>query len=509
VTPPDVGAPDDLWEGETDELGTPVDRDDVYGGDVAPHVVASTPAEMTAEEAIAARYRLPEEFWGSRELFKSIRQAAWSSQTHPDAVLAAVLTRAAGAAGHDVTFDTGKSSGTMSLFACLLSPSGIGKSDAFKAATRLVRLPSYLCDRDGTVNMDVFRDGLGLSTGEGVAESYMGTVEQEALDQDGSVKYEIKGRGRNAQPEPVMVKVRKAVRSRAFFWVDEGEALTKIMTERAGARLGPDIRSAWSGGTLGQANASEERWRHVPGGTYSMGLLIGYQPETAVAMLSDVGPGTPQRFLWFGALDTEMPDPEDGEFDFPEPVTLPPEDLRHGVIQFPRELRRWFRNQIYGKHRGLIQFDPMDSHEPLMRAKLSALLCWLDGRMLVNRDDWILAGMIWAVSCAIRDRLIRHRNTLAERLAEEQQQAKLAEATAIEMMRVTVSTDVERVARNLRRISQRMDDKFESPKKWVIKQNLGRDKPLFDAAVGYALQRGWIMEQDGEIRPGLQDPGAK
>jgi hypothetical protein len=504
VTPAEgAHVPDDLWEGMTDDSGFPLDE--VYGAGIEPHVTADTPAEMTAQEAIAARYRLPEEFWGAREMFKAIRQAAWASQTHPDAVLACVLARAAGAIGHEVTFDTGKSIGTLSLFACLLSGSGIGKSDAYKAAKRLTRLPSYLLEPGGAVNMDVFRDGLNISTGEGLAETYMGTVELEATNPDGSVKMAIRGRGRNAVPEPEMVKVRRAVRHRAFFFVDEGEALTKLMHERSGATLGPHLRTAWSGGTLSQANASEDRFRLVPAESYTMGVIIGYQPETAVAMLSDVGPGTPQRFLWFGATDTEMPDPEE-DFEFPEPMTVPAEERRTGVIQFPAELRKWFRHQIWGKHRGTIQFDPMDSHEPLMRAKLSALLCYLDGRMLVNRDDWVLAGMIWSVSVAIRNRLIRHRDEENARLAEEKRTARLAEATELEVMKVAVSSDVERVARRIHRI---VNETFDPVKRWSLKKDkMGRDKAFFDAALAHARRVGWIAEEevDGCLVLGSDSP---
>lgn len=500
--------PEDLWEGELTEDGFPVDRDDVYGGDLAPHVVPDTPADMTVEEAIAARYRLPEEFWGAREMFKTIRQAAWATQTHPDAVLACVLARAAGAAGPEVCFDSGKSLGTMSLFACLLSNSGVGKSDAFKAANRLVQLPSWLCNPDGTPNHDIFRDGPNISTGEGLAEIYMGTTEQEATNPDGTIKYTIKGRGKNAQPEVEMVKVRKAVRGRAYFFVDEGEALTKLMHERSGATLGPHMRTAWSGGTLSQANASEDRYRFVPSGSYTMGIVIGYQPSTAVDMLTDVGPGTPQRFLWFGAQDTELPH-FDEEFDFPEPLVIPAEERVTGVIQFPRELRRWFRQQIWAKHKGLVEIDPMDSHEPLMRAKVSALLCWLDGRLLVTRDDWTLAGMIWSVSCAIRNRLIRHRDEQTARAIEEKRAARLAEATEIETMKITVSADVERVARRIWTMVRELDRDNETMKRYVMrKDKMGRDKPLFDAALIHARKSGWIdeKEQNGCLLLGFERP---
>lgn len=498
MTPPDAGTPGDLWEGQTDDQGVPLDRDDVYGEDVAPHVAESSAAASSPEETIAARYRLPEEFWGAREMFKAVRQAAWASQTHPDAVLACVLTRAAGAIGHEVVFDSGKGTkGTMSLFACLLSPSGIGKSEAYAAATELVRLPSHLTDQTGEADQEIFRDGLGIGTGEGLAEAYMGTVEKD------TGKMVLKGR--NKQPEPETVRVRAVVRHRAFFFVDEGETLTKLMRERQGSTLGPALRTAWSGGTMGQANASEDRFRFVPKRSYSMGIAIGYQPETAVSMLSDVGPGTPQRFLWFGAQDTEMPDEM---YEWPDHLVLPPESAATGVIRFPMEIKRWLRAQTRGKHRGDLVIDPMDSHEPLMRCKLAALLCYLDGRMEVSRDDWVLGGMIWSVSCAIRNRLIRHRDAEESRLADEQRTARLTEATEIEVMRVSVSAGVERVARNLPGISRRMTDRFEDPKRYLIKKNIGRDKGLFDAAVSHAVQRGWIIESDGEIRPGPVSPGA-
>jgi hypothetical protein len=489
----------ELWEADLDPDGNVLDQDEVYGEDVAPHVTEEDVAGAAPEDAIAARYRLPEEFWGAREMFKAIRQAAWASQTHPDAVLACVLTRASGAVGHQVLFDSGKGSpGTLSLFACLLAPSGIGKSEAYGASTTLVRLPSHLTDESGYANQDIFRDGLGIGTGEGLAEAYMGAVERE------TGKLVAKGRGKQMEPE--MVKVRAVVRHRAFFFVDEGETLTKLMKERQGSTLGPTLRTAWSGGTLGQANASEDRFRFVPARSYSMGIAIGYQPETAVAMLSDVGPGTPQRFLWFGAQDTEMP----AEMhEWPEHLTLPPEGMGDGIIRFPIEIKRWLRAQTRGKHRGEIEIDPMDSHEPLMRCKLAALLCYLDGRWDVSRDDWILGGMIWSVSCAIRDRLIRHRDTEAQRRAEKIREERLSEAEAVEILKVTVSADVERVARNLPGISDRMIERGDRPKRYLIKKNIGRDKGIFDAAVSHAVQRGWLYERDGELLAGFEEPPSR
>lgn len=496
MTEHEAVVPADLWEGMTDPDGFPIEVDDVYGEDIAPAVHTAAIAGATPQENIAASYRLPEEFWGSRELFKRIRQAAWANEAHPDAVLACVLARAAGAIGHEVKFDSGRgSSGTLSLFVCLLAKSGIGKSEAAKAAELCVRLPRHLLETDGTTDMEIFRDGVGLGTGEGLAEAFMGWVERDT----GEVKM-VRGK-----PEPISVKTRAVVRHRAYFYVDEGAMLSTLMNDRKGSTLGATLRTAWSGGTLGQSNAKEETTRFVKGGAYALGLAIGYQPSVAVELLSDVGPGTPQRFLWFGAQDTEMPEERS---EWPEPIDLIPECATAGVIQFPDELKDWFHRQTRAKHLGEIEFDDLDSHEPLMRAKLTSLFCYLDGRMTVSRDDWILAGMVWAVSKAIRNRLVRHRDQMAAEVERVTREKRLSEATEIEVMRVQVSTDVERVARAIFRKVKKMDDAFEPPKRYKVRENIGRDKPLFNVALAHARTMNWLGpdEEDGCLVLGPSAP---
>lgn len=488
--------PSDLWEGAVDDDGFPVEVDSVYGEDIAPSVHTAAIAGATEQENIAASYRLPEEFWGSRELFKRIRQAAWANQAHPDAVLACVLARASGAIGHGIKFDSGRGpSGTLSLFVCLLAKSGIGKSEAAKASELAVRLPRALLDLDGTTDMEKFRDGMGIGTGEGLAEAFMGWVERDTG--------EVKAARRGQAPEPVTVKTRAVVRHRAYFYVDEGAMLTTLMNDRKGSTLGATLRTAWSGGTLGQANAKEETTRFVKGGQYAMGIAIGYQPSTAVELLSDVGPGTPQRFLWFGAQDTEMPETRT---PWPDPIDLLPEGMpTEGVISFPDEIKDWFYAQTRAKHLGEVVFDDLDSHEPLMRAKLTAEFCYLDGRMMVNRDDWILAGMVWAVSKAIRDRLVRHRDLNRAEAERVERERRIEEATEIEVMKVSVTTDVERVARA---IVRKVLNSFEPMKRYKVKENFGRDKSIFNAALSHARSQGWIDtdEPDGCLALGPSTP---
>jgi hypothetical protein len=116
--------------------------------------------------------------------------------------------------------------------------------------------------------------------------------------------------------------------------------------------------------------------------------------------------------------------------------------------------------------------------------------------------------MIWSVSCAIRDRLIRHRDAEAERQATAKREERLAEAVEVEVMRVSVSADVERVAKRILRKVMVADDAFESVKAYRIKKDFGRDKPFFDVALTHAKRMDWITQEEGsgDLRPGASRP---
>lgn len=477
---------DDPWEGVCDEHGYPFEI---------------PPADESAAQDVAAGaesprlYNLPEEFWGARELFKCVRQQARADGAGPDAVLGAVLARAAGMMPHELGFDSGKI-GKLNLFVNIVGPTGVGKTEAMRSAQRIMLPPPYLADADGHVDMGRFRDGVALGSGEGLAEIYMGTREQDT----GEVYKAGPNRG-----EPKTERIRCQVRHNAFFFLDEGEALTRLL-ERKGATLGQALRTAWTGMTLGAANAQETTTRFVPDGSYAMGILIGWQPKTAMALIADASGGTPQRFLWLSTIDPDMPeDPDERPEPFRPALAEPDGRPMRGTLHFPVEIKRALRADLRRKHVDGETVDELHSHEPLMRCKLAALLCVLDGRRMVDRDDWRFAGMIWSVSCAVRDRLVafgdQDRRARAE--AESARHAELAEVA--EVARLTVTEDVERVAA---RIARKVHESFEPVRRKTLKDNFGRDKKLFAAGEAYARKVGWLTDDDGsgELQPGRSQP---
>lgn len=481
---------DDPWAGMLDEQGDLVEIEPA---------AESAAADIAAGAETPRLFNLPEEFWGSRELFKVIRQQARADGTSPDGVLGAVLARISGMVSHDLKFHSGKL-GTFNLFVNIVAPTGIGKTEAMRSAQRVVLAPPYLTDMHGEVDQEKFRDGWGLGSGEGLVEAYMGMVEKDTG--------EVYRYGPN-KGEPKTKPIKAQVRHNAFLFLDEGETLNKML-ERRGATIGQAIRTMWTGAGTGSANAQQETSRHLADGSYALGLLIGWQPRSAQLLIADAPGGTPQRFLWLSAIDPDMPEWPD---EPPEPLrpALCDADGRPltGVVHFPPEVKRSLRAHLRDKHLTADGGDELHSHEPLMRCKVAALLCLLDGRNVVDADDWRFAGMIWQVSCAVRDRLVEFGRQQAERERAARELDETRMATARELARVQVSADVERVARRIWKIVRVADSDFRELKRAAVKKDkMGRDKPLFDAALIHARSMGWIStdESDGVLRPGLRVP---
>jgi hypothetical protein len=214
---------------------------------------------------------LPEEFWAGREVFQRIRAAAHARCASADAVLLMVLARLAAMKPHAIRVATHRGFAVLNLFIAVIGDSGGGKSCAQGTAADLLRPPSGLD----------FLDAVPVGSGEGIAEAFMGM--------EGTPKKKVQ------------------VRHNALFYVDEGAVLAKL-AERSGSTLGETLRRGFGGEALGQSNATADRSRLVPYHSYSLGLIVGFQPDAALHLLSEASLGGPQRFLWARAEDPWIPD---------------------------------------------------------------------------------------------------------------------------------------------------------------------------------------------------------
>ncbi len=370
---------------------------------------------------------LPAEFWEARPVLRHIRAAAQCRFTSPDAVLGAVLARESAYAHPREGVDLGLGgTSPLTVFSILLGPPAAGKGRSLRCAADILPVPGWLAG---------FQQR-SLGSGEGMVEAYYGLV----LPPPGPDGKPGKGG-----------KVHKQVRGNVLFVHDEGEALVKIITGRSGTTIAQTIRSAWSGESIGQANASAERDRQLDEGGYSIGLVVAFQPDTIGPLFdpTQVGGGTPHRFLFVSALDPAAPD--DPSPRWPGPLVVPephdPELVRQWSPGTPTQyvltdekVRAEIQATRRAVLRGEVEIPEQDTHATLLRGRVAAHLARWDGRTNITGEDWCLAGMVVATSGRVRDSAIEHGQARAARDAElrkrthvdRQVAASVATADAIE-----------------------------------------------------------------------------
>jgi hypothetical protein len=422
---------------------------------------------------------LPDEFWEARPLLGHIRQAAHSRGRSADVVFHAVLARIAGAIDHTIKIPAIVGSpAPLCYFAAVVGPSGSGKSSGSAIAAELVPVG------------DEVADGLPVGSGEGIVEVLFDFVNE---------------------VDPVTsktAKVKRQVRHNAIVYIDEGDALTALGT-RNGATTLSTFRSIWSGQTLGQTNASNERKRIVPSGQYSYGLVIGLQPHLAGPLLDDVGAGTPQRFAWASSVDPNIPTKRmewSGPLDWEMPSAVGVLEARisssgfmaYDILVDPAiSTEVWERDQAI--QRGEIEIDPYEAHLVLLRLKVAALLAVLDRRLDINTEDWSLAQIVTETSGAVRN----HIRSLVRAEADKAELATSSRAANREVVKVTavernlVEETVQRLVQVVRKAGE---VKFRT-----VRDNLSRrQKDVFGEALELAIERGQVEEFEEVSETGHQ-----
>lgn len=441
-----------------------------------------SPGPLHPAEHRGALPTLSREFWESRAVLTHIRDAAWSKRLSPDAVLHAVLARLSAGRRATLGVDSGIEVSSLNYFAAVVGPSGSGKSRAWKLAARLLALDPDDCPVKP------------LGSGEGVSEAFMGSVSQP--DPDNGLK---------------MVRVRQQIRHNVLFELDEGQTLTAMLS-RTGATIGPVLRTAWSGGVLGQANADAERNRRVEG--YAAGLVVGFQPEALETLIGDVHTGMPQRFAFVPAVDPTLPRvrpdfpgelPGDrsavlrGQVANPFEVSV----ATAGVVTVPAAVTDELDAVLHAVGSGEVTPPELDSQRVAMLLRMAGLVALLEGRFDVSASDWELAGALWASSAAVRDALVARNADTAERsrdLADERYANRQARAAAAVD---GVPKAVDRVAT---RIARSVHAGEYTTRGEAKRHTAQRDRHLLAAAYAYAEGQAWLHVGDRSILPGASQP---
>jgi hypothetical protein len=481
-------------------------------GFTLPGAVATAASPSAVEIIAPGTLTLPDTFWAARESLSRIRQAAHSRVRSADVVFLGLLCRLSAMVPHTLRADTGIGQpASLNLFAAIVGPSGGGKSSGLSVSRELIKAGRHL-------------EEFPLGSGEGIAEAYMG----EALEGTGVMAKD----GSEKQ-----VKVRKQVRHAALFHSDEGASLNKLI-ERAGSTVGETLRSAWSGEAIGQKNGRAETTRTIPARSYSAGLVIGYQPSTALPLLADYEAGTPQRFLYCWAVDPTIPPrsarvPWPGEIVSPFPGDVPtdlpsagtvfpgPPAIDLSPIRFAEAILDELYDTEHAKSTGALpaghwllipgtaELDPFKSQHTVLKVKVSALLALLEARRNVTPDDWRLAQIVIDTS----DRVRGYLDALARVAAGKARAAFLAAEAEAEHFRaharasVSEALDLTAERRVAVRTAIKVHDGGPATLGALRKAATSADRRLIEAGVEIAVESGWlVIAEDGRVHPGASRP---
>lgn len=420
---------------------------------------------------------LPNTFWTTRPYLQMIREIAHSRGASADVAFYTNLARLAAMVPNTARVDTGVGTVvSLNLMVAIVGSSGTGKSKGVGVARRMLAINPLLPH---------FQDNLPLGSGEGLVEAYMG---EEEID-TGETK-------KNGEPKTTTRRVQN--RYNAFFYLDEGAAMFKIL-ERQGATLGETLRTAWTGDTIGSQNATKERNRKVD--DYCLGLVVGFQKTTALPLLADHIAGTPQRFLWCGTIDPHIPE------DKPEEIhTRLSWDYelvhRAGMLRCHPAIARELWTLSRGKSAGQIEVASHDSHQPSMWVKVAALLAILDGRVEIDLQDWALAKMVWDHSADVRDRLLVFgEQEAAQRRLQRLESRRQDAAADHEGKQEAEQQTTERAARIVARFVQKHPEEGVTRKQ--LKDAVGKKyRQSLDDALVQAVDEQWVVERDQRWWPG-------
>jgi hypothetical protein len=370
--------------------------------------------------------QLPPSFYDSTPYLRHIRQAAHALRVAPDAVLVATLCRVAAATPPTTYIDTPEPT-PLNLIGALIAAPGNGKSLANSTAFRLVP------DLGLGVN-----DSLPLGTGEGLVESYFESIS--VINDTGKGKH---------------IEKRQAFKS-GYFYCDEGETLFTLTT-RKGATILQTLRTAWSGGVLGNTNANVETRRKLERNSYRACVVVAFQPSCGSALVADSHGGTPQRFIFASATDIDMPTIAPSV-----PGVLGYDATNEPVaIQVHAEILRELDTNKVNRARGTVQVDALDTHVDYNRLRVAAIFALLDRRQFIDLSHWNLATMVLDNSRQVR-RTLDSWATLNRR---DEVDAQENERNYVDGQRETNkhTRNVNRLADNLVRMVERQPGELTQP----------------------------------------------
>ena len=338
-----------------------------YAEETGPSLPETTPTKMAQADFEDVEVEI--DIWGKTDVLAHVYTAARSGGRNPLAMLAVVVARVL----HEVDpliYLPGNRDGyiggraALNLGVALVGSSGQGKSFLKEESMALL----------GVEQEDLFP-----STGQGLIASYL--------------KWNPELQENELVPDP-----------RAFFYVDEIDNLGALAKD-TGSTLFSEMRTMLTGGSTGSSNATKERQRKLPAGSYNFQLVAGVQPRRAGVLLEGQDAGTPQRFIWIPVLDKESALPWEDRPEWPGSLEWSKDfmlafEFGEPYVKYPR----WLLDELKAYDYKITQEDADGGemskygHQNLLRLKVAAGIAFLHQSYIIEDLHVEIADMILAVS---------------------------------------------------------------------------------------------------------------
>jgi hypothetical protein len=371
-----------------------------------------------AEAVVAERVAIIDYSWFDRtpEL-RHVRQWAQSQMVNPWAALLVLITRLSADLPPQVMLPRlgGLPKGSLNQFSVLAGASGAGKSALMTGVDEnLWPRPPFRHD---------VAKRFTPSSGEGLITRFVQRRRIEGQMQDERIAWQ------------------------ALAMLDEIDALDTLAA-RNGNMLLSILKTLWTGGAFGTANATEDRNRTLEAHSYRLAMMVGVQPGLGKVLFEKDGVtgGLPQRFVFAHVRDETLS--MDSPFvEDPGPIKLaihedlPMDPILHGTNTWmPDEKRVYFIqveqaivNEILLAQREIKigTADPLKGHWLFTKLRLTALLSIMHGDVAVTEEWWSAADTMMAHSDATRSELMHtySRSLNAENVAKGRGDAERLMAT--------------------------------------------------------------------------------
>ena len=357
----------------------------------------------------------------------------------------------------------------LNMLSCLVAPTGMFKTSTLDAARDLMGpFPPWAIQ-------------IGMGSGEGIGATFL-EDETEANAKTG--KTQKTGRLK-----------RNAIQA-AFFEADEGSGLSE-QAARNGATIIANLCKAWSGSTLGEANADPAKRRHVLDRDYRIAALINIQPTAFATLFSiaNTGTGLTGRFMFSGTADYDIPDedtPWPGVLDHPVFARMPV------TLEIDEEIIAAAKATIRQRHRSASLQTTIDAvgQNAAVIARMAGIAVLVDDRRRITSDDWALAEMRARTSAACLQ-------TLSLWSASVKSDAGHKQAAAKGELEYVVESVKERkyIAAMAEAIRRKVADGPIGRNKVARAVSSGSTRHRFDAALALAIGNGWVAVDEDRLEP--------